>query len=1091
MRCFYILLSTFFFGFHAWAQHTSNLHEQYQFKALTIDNGLSNNRVRTMAQDQYGFLWMGTRKGISRYDGHSFKNYTTFFVNDTTSEGMLEMRESVYDMHGNLWFGGYNGLLKYNIQKDRFERILLTDDAVVRNCMGMAQDSKDSTLWFTFSDRLVHYNIKNNSKEAFVHDPTDSLYTPPSQQMERTTLDSKGNLWVIALQQGLISFNKSSGTFTFYKATGRPGALADSYVEKVYEDPKGKIWVSYRDKGLSLYDPITHTFKTFFPDPMVKQSGRVRGLLVDTNGNFWVGTQNGMYLFDPEKETFLHYASMSHPKSRLSHNSIYFFFLDKHQNLWMGTHAGGVCYTNLNTSGFTKYEYSPISNNYFLNDNNVFALAVDDKNNIWIGTGSGGLNYIERKTGKFKYYVNNVNDKNSIPGNDIKVIVIRKNLIWISIPGVGLVYLDTNTDKFYVATSVDGSKLPSNVTSIAFDPRSENILWVGTESGLSLWDIQAKKFIHMVPGALPGIHILEGMNKHKVSSIVVIDQDRLAFAMDGIYILDYQNKAVTRTNKFQDTEIGDTQFAYMDYKGALWVASTHNILYRMDLKTNSLNMYTTRQGLPDVEMYGGLGDDDGNLWVSSNNGLYRFRNLINKPGELIVDRFDRDDNLQSVEFNFGAYAKGLHNELLFGGISGFNSFNPLSIKKNPYKPFVHITNLMIGNKVVEIGQQIAGKVVLVNSILNTNELELDHRTKAFTFTFNAIHYSAPESNQLAYKLEGYDEDWTYLKGSEGTATYTSIPPGNYTFRVKGANNDNLWNEEGDSIVITVPTPFYKTIWFYILVTLLLGVVVYWIIKMRTKKLNEDKKTLQRAIDEKTSEVDAVKQEILRNDEANKIKNWLNSNLKEFGITANKSKEDITTLTRATLIFFNKSIGAQIGTILLLNDTDPDDIFLENVMAAEIQGNEIRRRIKPGEGLVGACFNQGESKLLKVIPPDYIKISSGLGSAPPKNLLLVPIKLEDKVLGVVELSSFTEFLPHYIELVENVIESLASTLFIMKTNQITQVLLHQTREQTEQLQAQEEEMRQNMEELEATTESYKRRELELEARIEQLTRKKPQ
>jgi len=268
--------------------------------------------------------------------------------------------------------------------------------------------------------------------------------------------------------------------------------------------------------------------------------------------------------------------------------------------------------------------------------------------------------------------------------------------------------------------------------------------------------------------------------------------------------------------------------------------------------------------------------------------------------------------------------------MFFGGINGFNSFNSGKVTSNKFKPFVHITELIVENQKVNIGKEIDGRVLLNKSIFDTDFIDIFHKTKSFSFVFNALHFNAPESNQLAYILEGYEENWNYISGSKGTSTYTNLPPGDYTFRVIGANNNGLWNDTPDFINIHISPPFYKTIWFYISVILALIGGIYFYTKSREKKLRIDKEVLQEAIDEKTNELEKIKQDIIAKNEADKITNWLNSQVKEFNNIININKEDVDSVGRAVLNFLVKTIEIQQGGILLLNDENPEDNYLEIV-----------------------------------------------------------------------------------------------------------------------------------------------------------------
>jgi len=954
----------------------------------------------------------------------------------------------------------------------------------------MAEDH-DSTMWFTQNESIVNYNIKTGE----LIDYTNNANNPnsfPARSAERIIVDTNGNIWVGTSQEGVVLFDKKSKTFTHFEAGEDSNSLAENYVERVYEDPNQNIWITHNNNGISKYNPHANSFIRYFPDPSIKESGRVRGIVKDNSGNFWIGTQAGLYLFDETNESFLRYASIEHPTSRLSHNSIQNIMLDNQDGLWIGTFAGGVSYANLNTSGFTHYSYSPIANEYFLNDKNVYSIAVDHANNVWVGTENGGLNYLDRTTGKLNYYLFDPENPHSLRSNNIKSILVgRNNNIWIGTYRGGMAFFNSENQEFtnYLPDPQDSLSIHSNaVYTINHDPIDPHTIWIGTDKGLTVFNDSSESFYRVNHKYLGIKNVPDVLISNRIFDIKIYNGDKLVIGSNGLSIYDKQKNDIKLVESVSGISINSVPFLLVDKSGALWFYSDHN-LFRLNNEGSSYDVFTEEDGFPHVDFLSAQDDEHGNIWFSSDKGLFKFENLVHNQDTLIYESFDKSDNLQSIEFLYGSNAISSDNELFFGGINGLNSFFASKVKKNPYAPKVQISELLIENKKVEAGDEIYGEILLYKDILETENLDIYYKTKSITLKFNALHYSAPESNQLAYILEGYENEWNYVNGSEGVAMYTNLPHGDYIFKVKGANNNGLWNDEPEIIRIHISPPFYKTIWFYLLIISITGSAVYFLIKYREKHLKRDRETLQNAIDEKTVELDKIKEDIISKNEAEKIKNWFNEEVKELNKVINTNKKDIRTMGNAVLKYLNKTLEIHQGAILLLNDDDPEDKYLQIASSFAYDAEKLEKnRWELDEGLVGAAFKNGEKLHVDNVPGDYTKISSGLGQTTPSYLLLIPIQIDEENLGILELCGINNLSDHQIELLEVLVENMASTIFIFKSNQRTNELLIQSTNQTEELKAQQEEMRQNMEELEATTENFKRKEQELENKIGELEAK---
>jgi class 3 adenylate cyclase/streptogramin lyase len=385
----------------------------------------------------------------------------------------------------------------------------------------------------------------------------------------------------------------------------------------------------------------------------------------------------------------------------------------------------------------------------------VFTVNEDHTGTLWVGT-QKGLQQLDRQTGQFGEIV-------------LRQIVRtlfedRSGTPWIG-TAAGLTKIDRATQQFtnYRARPNDPQSLSSDRVAVIYEDRQGG-LWIGTyDGGLNKFDREKGQIVHY--RANPG--------------------DPNSLSHDNVTAI------------------------LEDQKGMLWIGTAGG-LNKFDPATQTFRQYTVDQGLPNNTVYGILEDSQGDLWISTNHGLARFNPQTEK-----FRNYYLNDGLQSNEFNGGAYFKSRSGEMFFGGINGFNAFFPEQVKDNPYIPPIVMTDFQIFNKSVKPLEKVRGKSVLTDVITETNTMTLSYRHYVFSFEFASLHYTLPEANQYAYILEGFEQDWNYV-GNRRFATYTNLPSGKYTFRVKGTNSDGVWNETGAAIALTVTPPPWKTWWAYTL-----------------------------------------------------------------------------------------------------------------------------------------------------------------------------------------------------------------------------------------------------------------------------------
>jgi ligand-binding sensor domain-containing protein len=1061
------------------------IHEQLRFKYLNVDNGLTNNRVRGLVQDHYGYIWMGTRKGVSRFDGYKIDQYHSY-ITDTNHLYFSETRGLLCDSRNTIWVTGVYGICFYNWTDNAFYAFEHPGLGEGLNYCGGVDEDNEGNLWFSSNLGLIKYNPTDNNLFIIKQENNNPMALPEGT-LEKVRADSRNNIWFGYLNEGAGYYNPKNKMIRHFTSGSNEKSLAGNRVEQLYEDKKGNIWIGHYNNGISKYNYSKNTFEHFFPQSELKESGRVRAIAEDPQGNFWFGTMAGLYLFNKNNGTFNRYAYAQHPISILSHNSIQDILIDSQEGMWLGTHSGGVSYTNLNVSGFIKYEYSNIPSPFFLNDKSVYSLAFDNKNNIWVGTENGGLNYLDRQTGRFTYYTYDPNNPNSPNSNNIKDIKIdHENNVWFGSYKGGLSKYDPVLNRFrHFSKSQDNPNGldKETVYCLSFDPRDENMLWVGTIDGVYIMDIKKSTFTRVMPGMLGFENVPE------ISGWIYtlyVSGNYVMIGADKLSIVNRADNTFRTFSVINDIPVTEIDFILTDKNQDIWFGINSIYIARYFSGKNEFKVYGPDQGLPIAEFLEAEDDYMGNLWVSSSKGILKLENVIHQPDSFAIRTYDNSDNLQSLEFIYHSKAESPSGEILFGGINGFNSFKPDNVRVNPYKPNVEITQLVIANKEVGAGEKVYGRELLKKPLIETNFIKFHHKIKTFTLHFTAFHFVAPENNRFAYKLEGFDKEWNYTGANVRFATYSNIKSGKYTFLVKASNNNDQWSDVPVALDIKVTPPFWRTYWFYGLITLILGSLVFAFIKWREKQILHDKLILEEKLDKGNEEIEESKKKVLKQGEelkkrdmAEQQQRWHNEGAIKINEIITLHKGNSEDLAKHFLIGLLEYLGAQQGAVYMLNDDDPDHKYLEQIAAYGLPKSRTEAaKVEIGENLIGTCFKDNEIMNIDDIPKGFAQIETGIGYSSLNSLLLMPLKQEEIVLGVVEIASMKGIETFEVHFIETVNSTFASNLFTSITNRRMQQLLQLSQQQTEEMKAQEEEMRQNLEEMHATQDEAERREQEL-------------
>ncbi len=845
-RYFVIILFHFLFLLLASLSYVNAQPKRLHFTHLTSDNGLSSSIVTSILQDHKGFVWIGTYDGLNRYDGFDFVVYRNNSA-DSTSLSNNVVRTIVEDHHKNLLIGTQHGLCLYDRDKDRFLNYMLDKSSPLKgiDCIvsKIAEDSVGN-LWLATDLGLIYFDRRKNQIRRYNNDPTN----PESISydfLEAVLIDKNNRLWITS-RKGLNLFLPETGTFKHItRSENGANDLSDINFEDMAEDKEGNLWFG---STAGLYclknnpeDRITGLIHYSF-DPRDKYSlsiNQVRSLYVDDSDNLWVGTENGgLNLYDREHQRFWHYRKDDYDPKSLNNESIQTIYQDKLGNLWIGTFTGGLNIAMINRDAIISYQNLPGAP-FSLSHNTVTCFLQDHNDQIWIGTDGGGLNLFNEQTNRFTHFTM---DNSDISSNSILCIAEdASNQIWFGTWAGGLVRYDSNTKSFKSFTTKNSSILDNNIYAIC--EGSNNDLWLGTfNHGLIHYRIKENKFTYYTPDN-------SGLINKMIIRIKKFSKGRLLIgSTNGFQIFSPgENRFITYMsdpNNANSLSYPTTTDIIAENDSSIWIG-TRNGLNRFNPNTGSFIRYYKTDGLPDNVVKGLIFDESGVLWVTTGNGV-----CLSDYKHKKVKNFTKSDGLQGNEFSERSILKTKRGALLMGGTSGFNIIYPEKISENKNIPNILIIDFKIFNVSVEPGSK---NSPLIKNITETKTLTLSHDQSVLTFNFAVMDFTAPEKNQYAYKMEGFDKDWIY-SGNKREATYTNLDPGKYVFHVKGSNNDGTWNDTGTSINITIQPPWWGTWWFRLIAVFTIISIVVSIFLSRVRSLKNQKIRLEKLVAIKTSEL---------------------------------------------------------------------------------------------------------------------------------------------------------------------------------------------------------------------------------------------
>jgi signal transduction histidine kinase len=772
---------------------------------------------------------MSTQHGLNRFDGSKFSVYNSQNNNKSTLVDNL-IRTSYMDKKGNLWFGTMgDGISKYNESSDDFSNFVLESEVKAGNSefsTSITEDHNGIILVGTRNNGIWAMRNLNEGFRKVVF--TDSNTGLNIECITSLFFDSENKMWIGTWTSGVYIFEET-GKMIFSSGSGNRGTeLIADHVRCFFEGNNKEIWIG-TNKGLCRVDSCLNNWQSIPLDSFnYNKEHKVTSITYGNNSDLWIGSLNSGLFHLEEDGSIVNFKMDLNNKNTLSDNSILSLCRDSSNVLWIGTIAGGVNKTDLEQKPFKSlYRYIDGSKEEIIQ--NVHAVCEDNEHKIWIGTSKNGpLVFINNKDIDQTFHSTIAPYEDLKTGMVLSIIEDKNGNVWIC----------TFNETVYKFNKSDG-KLEKFILEgsggIHCMCNYDGHIIAGTDRG----GIKAINIEHSELRAFKYGSQLNGFLMDKTIFVILVDKDKqmwigtkndglFRFDIDGNVLFSYKNM----NNNYMSLRDNCIISLFESSDGNIWVGTKSGGLHYYDKTVD--NLFPIETGTLDKESIRGFSEDHkGRLWISTNNGIICYDQKSHA-----YQVYDVSDGELSNEYNELAFYTSAEGVVYFGGVDGVTYFKPEEIKDNPYIPNIVLTDFEIFNKPVLPS---ADNPYLKKNISYADEINLTYKESVFSFGFAALIFNNPQKNQYAYKMEGFDKDWTYC-GKRKRVTYTNLDPGQYIFRVKGSNNDGIWNEEGTSIRINISPPYWQTWWFRTLGALAAIAATGLTYKQRLEKMEKEKQS---------------------------------------------------------------------------------------------------------------------------------------------------------------------------------------------------------------------------------------------------------
>lgn len=821
-----------------------------KFERFSNKEGFNQNTISTIEQDQYGFLWYGTPNGLIRYDGYEFKTYTT--QSDTEGKILSNFITHLYnDDNGILWIGTNLGLNAYVPSLEKFFTVPLPERVHITNI----DSGPNGQIWFS-GQKGIYVCVLKNIEKGFLTVSNNLLELSPREGIINDFSFKDYNALLVAKSDGLLKLSLEIDNHANFPKI-------NSFIELDDFENNGVI--------------------TIF----------------NKNNMFWLGTQNGLFkvTFEGDKAHVINtFSGLGKDKTHTANFIVNTIFEDNSGSVWIGTKGHGL-YKNLEAGDYFEHFSNDPKNRSGLSSQIINALFQDDFGVLWVGTAQAGINKLDLTQKKFINYTNNPYDRSSLSDNLIMAILEdNRGKLWLSGYNNALfrsrtVVNDATVDRLkFEKLNAKLTLSPNDVLRSIYEDK-KGYIWFGTDFKIVVYNPSTDKFKELVlekngkPLEIERIRIMRHMNDSTLllagSQLTVIENPWKSFdskdfssikvksnldlkpedantvlTLDdgsfwvgtdrGLFHGNFDKDSISIDQRISEKSANEINLTYRnvfslhkDNSGSIWVGTFGGGLNKMSLDdsgfVSEIKSFRKNDVLPDDAIYSILQEKDDYLWMSTDMGLVRFHTT-----DTTTDVFDVRDGLPQNNFRQGAYFKGKSGYFYYGGLNGLTIFKPENIELNLQPPQILISSLLIDNKQVKIGEEWNNKVILEKSISETDAISISQTQRIISLNVVVEHTSRPSKNKLAYKLEGFNDQWVTADKGKATITYTNLAAGDYVLKFRAANGDGVWTEATRDLKIEITPPWYQTWWSYLILfftvfAVCVGLMVYFLKLERLKQ----------------------------------------------------------------------------------------------------------------------------------------------------------------------------------------------------------------------------------------------------------------
>lgn len=803
----------------------------YNFGHIDYRNDLSHNHVQCFAEDNNGFLWIGTRSGLNRYDGYNFKIFK-HNPDDSTSIPSNVVQSIVKDQLGRFWIQAPSYLYIFNPNNEECINnfsIFANKRAIQNFSMDMVVPFGDSLVFIRVpGEGIIRHNIFSNSNQMLTNQNGDVELLPGlnishitvnqkylyvtyengtidlidartlklekritrisdhlkiSGKLFESFIDINQNIWVYCNDEAYgVFLIEKSGRFELYN-TGSTPAMNSNIVSCIVQSPDSTLWIGTDHGGINILSADKKTIHYVTHNPFNENGLRqnvITEMYVGHDNIIWIGTfKQGVNYYHENIYRFWHYVNFPNNNNSLPYNDVNCFAEDRDGNIWIGTNGSGLIFFDRGNNSFTTFKARPGQPNSLQSDV-IVSLLVDKDNRLWIGTYHGALSMYDGY--KFTNYLNDPSNIQTISGNKIwDIFEDSQGRLWIGMLGGGLDQFDKVNNVFHHYSNGGIDALPASFVMDIMEDNEGNI-WLGTDQGVFVLDNQSSRFIQYQSAA---------SNKKGLSDNFVY-------------------------NVFKDS------------KGRLW-AGTRYGLNLFNKGENTFIPLRTETRMGDNSIMSILESDDGNLWLGTSQGLVKMVVKFDENGNYkdhYTVFFNESDGLQGMEFNEGSALKTSRGELIFGGPNGFNLFIPEKNSNYNLNSSPRITGLEIFGNVVPVDKKMNNRIIARSSNLNGGSIELNYRENMFSLNFGLIDFLTAKKIHYRYKLEGFNNQWIYTTWQDRKATFTNLNPGKYRFVVQSSDFISDWENSEAWVTIEILSPWYRSWYAYLFYIFIIMAILY-------------------------------------------------------------------------------------------------------------------------------------------------------------------------------------------------------------------------------------------------------------------------